>query len=336
MDIRRHIVTAVACLAAGAVLAPVAHAADSPWKKRRVLNIAHQGGENEFPSNTMFAFKRSLAVGADMLELDIGVTKDNQIVVMHDAAVDRTTNGKGLINDKTLKQMKKLDNAYWFKAGDNPYSHDRKASEYKHRGMATGKRKAPRGFTRDDFRVTTLAEVLEAFPTTPINIEIKPRDEEETDAGYVANAEALAAFLKKNTKRTDIVVATFNQPALDRFHELAPKVDLAPATAGAASYLLSDGSPGEGIDVFQMPITFNLGGTLFQVTTKENVAKAHGDGFAWHVWFSSDGESVATWNRMLDYCVDGLMTAQPKKLERLLEKRKVKRPGTRGGTDPCA
>jgi glycerophosphoryl diester phosphodiesterase len=332
MNVFRHMVmlATAAALAAG-VTTPAAQA-KTDWTKLRVMNIAHQGGEDEFPSNTMYAFKKSMAAGADMIELDVGVTSDDKVVVMHDATVDRTSSGSGLINDMTLAQIKKLDNAYWFNATESHYSHDLKKSAYKLRGTATGKRKAPRGFKPSDFRVTTLSEVLKAFPTTPINIEIKPRDRDETDDGYMKNAEVLAALLKK-VKRTDIVVASFNQKGLDHFHELLPKVDLAPATGGAASYLLAGGSPGENIKVFQMPITFNLGGTLYQVTTKENVAKAHGDGYAWHVW---EAEGTATWNRMLDYCVDGVMTARPKAFEKLLNKRKVKRPGTSGGTDPCA
>ena len=52
--------------------------AQNPWLKKRVLNIAHQGGEDEFPSNTLYAFQRSVRAGADMLELDVGVTRDGR------------------------------------------------------------------------------------------------------------------------------------------------------------------------------------------------------------------------------------------------------------------
>ena len=67
-----------------------------------MLNIAHQGGEDEFPSNTLYAFKRSVKAGADMLELDVGVTKDGKVVVSHDTTLNRTTNGKGTIESRTL------------------------------------------------------------------------------------------------------------------------------------------------------------------------------------------------------------------------------------------
>ena len=79
-----------------ALVAPAAaDAADNPWLEQRVLNIAHQGGEDEFPSNTLYAFKRSVKAGADMLELDVGVTKDGKVVVSHDTTLDRTTSGRG-------------------------------------------------------------------------------------------------------------------------------------------------------------------------------------------------------------------------------------------------
>ena len=67
-----------------------------------------------------------------------------------------------------------------------------------------------------------------------------------------------------------------------------------------------------------MPITFELGGTPIDVTTAENVAKAHAAGYAWHTWLSNDGESPATWRTLLDQCVDGVMTARPTAFERML------------------
>ena len=101
----------------------------------------------------MYAFERSLQVGADMLELDVGVTKDGQVVVMHDTTVDRTTNGHGTVASFTLKQLRKLDAAYWFSGGADAYRHDRARSAYRLRGVATGKRRPPKGFKAADFRV---------------------------------------------------------------------------------------------------------------------------------------------------------------------------------------
>ncbi len=93
----------VLAIAFGALAAPAGAA--NPWiEKGDPLNIAHQGGEDEFPSNTMYAFRKSLRAGADMLELDIGVTKDGQVVVMHDTTVNGKTNGSGTVASKTLRR----------------------------------------------------------------------------------------------------------------------------------------------------------------------------------------------------------------------------------------
>jgi glycerophosphoryl diester phosphodiesterase len=306
------------------LLGPAAPAADAknPWLAERVLNIAHQGGEDEFPSNTLYAFKRSVKAGADMLELDVGATSDGKVVVSHDVTLNRTTNGKGRIEARTLRQIRRLDAAYWFAKGDDAYRHDRPRRAYKLRGIATGEREPPRGYARADFRVPTLKQVLRAFPGTPITIEIKARTKAEEESEYVENAEVLARLLRK-TGRRDLIVASFEQKAVDRFHELAPEIGTAPGVDGAASFLLFDGSPGDGVVAFQLPITYEVGGATIQVTTAENVAKAHAAGYAWHTWLSSDGESPAIWRRLIDQCVDGVMTARPVAFERVLRSHDV-------------
>jgi glycerophosphoryl diester phosphodiesterase len=302
------------------VAAPAAGAATNPWIEKTPLDIAHQGGEDEFPSNTMYAFKRSLQVGADMLELDVGVTRDGQVVVMHDTTVDRTTNGHGTVVSYTLKQLRKLDAAYWFSGGSDAYRHDRARSAYRLRGVATGRRRPPKGFTAADFRIPTLTEVMRAFLRTPINVEIKGRTKAEALAEYLTNADALARTLK-STKRRDVIVVSFKQEAVDRFHQLVPALPVAPGIGGAANWLLAGKSPGDGVVAFQLPITYQLGGQTLQITTKDNVARAHSEGYAWHTWLSDDGESPTIWGSLLDMGVDGVMTAKPKQFAALLRRR---------------
>ena len=323
----RHSLLVSLVLGLLAASAASAQAANRWIEPKTPLNIAHQGGEDEFPSNTLYAFRKALRVGADMLELDVGVTKDGKVIVMHDTTVDGKTNGHGTVASKTLRQIKKLDAAFWFAPGaSDHYSHALPRRSYKFRGIATGKRKPPRGFKASDFRVPTLAEVLKAFPRTPINIEIKGRTPDEETEEYVQNAEVLARLLK-NTKRSDLIVVSFQQAAVDRFHELAPKVDLAPGITGAASWLLSGGSPGPGVVAFQVPITFIFGGTKLDITTADNVARAHREGYAWQNWFSNeDRDAAGTWRNLIDMCVDGTMTSHPRAYERVL--RKHKRPGS--------
>ena len=186
--------------------------------------------------------------------------------------------------------------------------------------MATGRKAPPSGFSASDFRVPRLAEVLKAFPRTPINVEIKGRTPQEATEEYVKNARVLARLLRR-TKHGRLIVVSFKQAAVDRFHELAPRIDLAPGIDGAANWLLSGGSPGPGVVAFQVPITFQQGGTLLQVTTADNVARAHRDGYAWQNWFSNDDRDAAgTWRRLIDMCVEGTMTSHPRAFERVLRK----------------
>jgi glycerophosphoryl diester phosphodiesterase len=314
-----------------ALLVPTQAYAANRWLGDKVLNMAHQGGEDELPSNTMYAFRKALRLGADTLELDVSATKDGRLVVMHDWRVDRTTNGTGYLTDLTLAQARKLDAAYNFVPGRNAVS-GLPARRYPFRGVRTGARRPPKGFSRSDFRVPTLAEVLKAFPHTPINIEIKGRDDDPTQ--FARNADLLAAMLKA-TERQDLIVVSFNQAAVDRFHAQVPQVAVAPGVDGIAGFLLGGTSPGPGVVALQIPITFETGGQTLQVTTPENVLKTHRAGYAVHVWLSNDDENRRVYDRLLNMCVDGIMAAKPKLLERRLRQRGVVRPAA-SGTDPCS
>jgi glycerophosphoryl diester phosphodiesterase len=311
-------------------LAPPAGAANR-WLGQRVANFAHQGGEDELPSNTMYAYKTALRRGADWLELDIGYTNDGRLVLLHDNKVDRTTNGAGSVNDMSLAQVQALDAAHNFVPGRNAVR-GLPDSSYPLRGVRTGAKRPPRGFTRNDFRVPTLDEVLRAFPRTPLNIEIKGRDGAD-DAVFLRGAELLAAVLNRS-RRTDVIVASFNQGAIDRFHQLAPRVPLAPGIDGTARWLFTNASPGDGVVAFQVPITFRFGGQLLTIASPDFVRKAHEDGYAVHVWLSNDREDLATYRKLLSWCVDGIMAARPAFLARLLRSQKVPGPGE-GGNDPC-
>lgn len=74
-----------------------------------VLKIGHRGAASYEPENTLCSFKKAIELGVDMVELDIRKTKDGKLVVIHDAKVNRTTNGKGLVKSYTFDQIRKLD-----------------------------------------------------------------------------------------------------------------------------------------------------------------------------------------------------------------------------------
>jgi len=74
-----------------------------------VLVIAHRGASGYYPENTLKSIEYAIEMGSDIIEIDLKMTKDHQIVLMHDEAIDRTTNGKGWVKDLTVQQLKALD-----------------------------------------------------------------------------------------------------------------------------------------------------------------------------------------------------------------------------------
>jgi glycerophosphoryl diester phosphodiesterase len=78
---------------------------------------AHRGASGTAPENTMAAFEKAVAVGSQGIECDVQMTKEGKLIICHDELVDRTTNGKGFIKDKTYEEIKSLDAGKWFDEG---------------------------------------------------------------------------------------------------------------------------------------------------------------------------------------------------------------------------
>jgi glycerophosphoryl diester phosphodiesterase len=272
----------------------------NPWQARQVLNIAHQGGADEAPSNTLYAFKRALTVGTDHLEMDVHATKDGHLVVIHDATVNRTTGGDGRVDALTLAQIKALD------AADNWPDL---------RGIALGLKPPPEGYEANDFKIPTLEEVLVAFPNALINIEIK-----NTAPDTAPYEKTLADLLKQYGRADDTIVVSFLDQATEVFkaHALAIGLEVSTATATGETALFwataqgpAPGAPNPRYQALQVPPVF-MGIT---VVTPEFVQRAHANGLAVHVW---DAEGVAVWNQMIDWGVDGIMTDSPLALQAVL------------------
>ncbi len=94
------------------------------WKQvdNRPLVIAHRGASAEAPENTFAAFERAIRQGADAIELDVRISRDRELVVIHDSSLRRTTNGKGHVRDLTVAELKQFDAGAWF---DQPFIGER-------------------------------------------------------------------------------------------------------------------------------------------------------------------------------------------------------------------
>ena len=121
--------------------------------KQRPLNIAHRGGMGLYPENTLLGFHASVEKHhADMLEMDLRITKDGKVVVFHDAILDRTTNGKGKVCDFTYNEISQLDAGYWFN-NNNIFQ-----------------------YRDNEIKIPLLEDIFEQFPNTYLNLDIKDND----------------------------------------------------------------------------------------------------------------------------------------------------------------
>jgi len=305
------------------LLSVAAPAGANPWLERRVLHIAHQGGELEAPSNTFFAYERAFDNGADVLEIDVNITADRELIVFHDTTLDGRTDGTGRVNERDLAYIKTLDAADTWP---------------QYRGIATGATPPPTGFTREDFQVPTLREVLERYPRKLLNIEIKGPAPDTPDAPTFAEqaaagnptaidcAEEMAKLLNEYGRFGDTIVVSFSDIATQRFKAAAPNVDTATGLASTAGFFATTAGPLPGAPLPQhkaiQPPTFFQG---IEVPTADFVADAHANGFAVHPWLADKGEeNAATYNRLVDNGVDGIMTDAPSRLEPVLAARGVR------------
>lgn len=289
--------------------------ADNPWLQRRVAALAHAGGEDENPQETLYAFGRNIEAGVPILDMDVQLSADGIPVLMHDNTVDRTTNGTGPVNSLTAAQLGALDAAYWFSAACAT-CHDRPVDEYLYRGVRTGDVPPPPGFSADDFGVPTLQQVFERFPDAWFDIEIK-----DDAADVVDLAHAVADLIHSHGLSDRVVVASFGGPGIDAFRTAAPDVTTSATLDEVQSFFLSNTVP-TNAQILDVPPTYKLGETVIDVVTPAFVERAHAAGLAVWVWMDSKSQQNAEfYTKLLDMGVDGLNVSRPSVLMQVLATR---------------
>lgn len=153
---------------------------------------AHRGASGYAPENTLAAFQKAVDLGADGVELDIQLTKDDQIVVIHDEMIDRTSDGKGWVKDYTLEELR-------------AFNYNRTKPEYKHAD------------------IPTMREVFELLKPTGlfINIEIKTGV-----VFYEKIEEKILALAKEMGMEDRVCYSSFNHYTVTRIHELKPDAEV--------------------------------------------------------------------------------------------------------------
>jgi glycerophosphoryl diester phosphodiesterase len=163
------------------------------WRGMEIY--AHRGFSGKYPENTMLAFQKAYEVGADGIELDVQMTKDEEIVVIHDERVDRTTNGIGYVKDFLYKQLRLLDAGSWF--------HDRFARQ----------------------RIPALMEVLEWVQDLDkeimINIELK-----NNAIDYPHLEEKVLKMIGQFQLEKQVILSSFNISSMLKARRLHPVIEI--------------------------------------------------------------------------------------------------------------
>ena len=147
-----------------------------PGSRSHPMVIAHRGGSDLAPENTLAAFRNAVEVGADAIELDVRLTRDRRVAVFHDRCIDRTTTGSGTIGTLTMEELKNLDAGSWY------------GREY------AGE------------RVPSLEDVFEAVPEDfPVYVEMKARG-----LNGFSLANAVVGVVRRYRRWDSTMVASFN------------------------------------------------------------------------------------------------------------------------------
>ena len=257
--------------------------------ERGVLVIAHRGGSGLWPENTLPAFEGARDLGVDVLELDIHATSDGALVVIHDAVVDRVTDGSGLVREKTLTELKALDAGY-------RWTDDGETFPFRGKGVS----------------IPTLAEVIEAAPNHWINIDIK-----QADPPII---ERLATLIDKNDLSERVLVGSFDPKVLSAFRTRCP----APATAAGLDeakrffvlhkLFLSRLYRPRAEVALQIPVDHEGR----KIVTPRLIRDAHRRGLAVHAWTVNE---EAEMHSLIEAGVDGIVTDRPDRLTTIRNER---------------
>jgi glycerophosphoryl diester phosphodiesterase len=243
--------------------------------------FAHRGASAEAPENTLPAFARAVELGIPYLELDAHGTRDGEIVICHDEALERTTDGTGPIRERRFAEIERLDAGYRF---------TRDGQGFPYRGCGV--------------RMPRLAALIDAFPRARFNLELKQRDPPIVDE--------VVALLRRARATDRFLLAAEDDALLQRVRKADPGTAIGSSFGDVLAFFqaLLEGR----IEAFrpagqalQIPTSF-AGQPL---VTEESLAAARRLGLFVHVWTVNEPDEM---RRLLALGVDGLMSDDPARL----------------------
>jgi glycerophosphoryl diester phosphodiesterase len=261
--------------------------------REKPLIMAHRGNQSLYPENTLMSLEDAVELGVDVLEVDARLSLDGELIIFHDELVDRTTNGKGKVSDKTLAELKQLDAGYWFTPNNG--------STFPYRNR--------------DLEIPTLREAFECFPEMSLNIDLKNPE--------ILAVEVLVTLIKEYQKEDQVLVGSFHDDQIQRFRARMPTVKTAAAPSEVKKFLYAmrlhlTKFIRPRYAAFQVPMSVRKGGKktkLVEIVSPKFIQKAHSKGIAVMVWTINDPETM---KKLIAWGVDGIFTDDPKALLNIL------------------
>ncbi|WP_444911041.1 glycerophosphodiester phosphodiesterase [Microbulbifer sp. PAAF003] len=245
--------------------------------------LAHRGASGEYPQSTTLAFDMALEQGADILELDIHLSKDQFIIINHDADLKKNTGVSDKIEDLTLGEIKALDAGYEFTL-DNGDSYP-----FRNQGLA----------------LLTLNELFERYPNAIFNIEIKPNDR--------VLSEILWQVIVDYRMEQQVTVASQHSKAMGHFRDISGGEIRTSATVGELIEASLAWSSGFG---WAFKPDFEVAQLPYSITTKPYVRFFQSKGVAVDLWTVNDIDDI---ERSISLGVDGIIGDFPGRVYQLLE-----------------
>jgi glycerophosphoryl diester phosphodiesterase len=279
-----HVLAVLVLLSLAFLLVFTPNAPKKPYYAniQRPLVIAHQGGDGIWPGDTLYAFEKAVEIGADVLEIDAHITKDDEIVLMHDEEVDRTTEGTGLIEDLTLLELKQLDAAYQWSNDDG------KTFPYRGQGI----------------EVPTLDDVFQKFPQMRYVIEIK-LTEKPID-------KPLCDLIHKHNMQDKVVIASFHDEAMKKIRETCPEVATSASRGEVTMFVLLgkvflSGLIAPQYQSIQPPYDPSESMNI-PIMTERFIREAHAEDINVEPWTVNDPTLM---KQYIEWGVDGIITDRP-------------------------
>ncbi|MBS8264222.1 glycerophosphodiester phosphodiesterase [Mesobacillus boroniphilus] len=266
----------------------------SDYGQVKAINISHRGASGHAPEHTLHAYELGNVMKGDYIEIDLQMTKDGELIALHDETIDRTTGKKGLVKNLTLKELKKLDAGSWF----NEAFPEKKSTEYM------------------GLQIPTLREVLDRFgPDSKFFIETKSPEV------YPGMEEKLINILNEynliGAHQTfgNVIIQSFSIESLRKVHQMDESIPLVQLLSYYAPAVITDSEVSKILE-------YAVGvGLHYTAVSPGYIQKVTDSGLMIFPYTVNEKDDM---KMLLDWGVTGMFTNYPDRLDEVIQSRKPK------------